>query len=315
MESYDSSLVEPIEIRMIRPSQFPTRSADPPDSPELESLRASIREHGLLQPIVVRPLERGFEIVAGHRRFAACRSLRWRFVLCKIVELDDKQAYEIQLTENLQRKTLDPVEEAVSYQRYVVEFGWGGVSELGRRIGKSEEYVSHRIQLLKLPDEVRQQVTSRMLGVSQAMELTDGRLGPKVRELAQEIINNKLTVKQVRRIKSQMKQTVADFDYSGMAPAAATVADGDGTQIRQQQQQSELRAAAAPKESAIVRRSILALRIALSRIDDLIEDANRGGPQDKVELIQFLMDVRRQTHDMIDDALKYKREHLSSAQR
>lgn len=308
MESYDSSLVEPIEIRMIRPSQFPTRSPDPPGSPELESLGASIREHGLLQPIVVRPLERGFEIVAGHRRFAACRSLRWRFVLCKIAELDDKQAYEIQLTENLQRKTLDPVEEAVSYQRYVVEFGWGGVSELGRRIGKSEEYVSHRIQLLKLPAEVRQQVASRMLGVSQAMELTDDRLGPKARELAREIIANKLTVKQVRRIKSQMKQTAADFDYSGMAPAAATAAGGDGAQI--QQQRSEMRAAAASRESAIVRRSILALRIALSRIDDLIGDANRGGPQDQVELIQLLMDMRRQTHDMIDDALKYKREHL-----
>lgn len=306
MEPYDNSLVEPIELRMVRPSKFPTRSPDPKDSPELEALKASIRDHGLLQPIIVRPLERGFEIVAGHRRFAACRSLRWRFIHCKIVEFDDKEAYEVQLTENLQRRTIDPVEEAMSYQRYVDDFGWGGVSELGRRIGKSEEYVSHRIQLLRLPEDVRNRVRDRVLGISQALELTDAALGGRASELAQEIIDNKMTVKQIRRVKGQLKQAEA-YDYSGMAPPgregarhAAHGGDADGGA-----------AAARTREAAVVKRSILALRITLSRIDELIEDAGRDGPHSQVELIQFLMKMRMQAHAMIDDALRYKREHRS----
>ena len=304
MQPYDNSLVEQIEIRMIRPSQFPTRSPDPKDSPDLEALKISIRDHGLLQPIIVRPFERGFEIVAGHRRFTACKSLRWRFILCKIVELTDKQAYEIQLTENLQRKTIDPVEEAMSYQKYVIDFGWGGVSELGRRIGKSEEYVSHRMKLLKLPEEVREKITNHILGVSQALELTDPKLGPKTQEMAQEIIDNKMTIKQIRQLKNDMKQADA-FDYSGMAPSSEALSHAESERSR------KAAAAAAKRESAIVRRSVLAMRIAMSRLDEMIEDANRENPRGKVDLIQFLMDKRRQMHTMIDDTLRYKREHCT----
>jgi ParB family chromosome partitioning protein len=122
-----------------------------------------------LQPILIRPLEHGFEIVAGHRRFQACRTLRWRFIPSKIRELSDKQAYEIQLTENIQRKSMDPIEEAEAFRRYVIDFGWGGVSELARKICKSEEYVSHHMQLLKLPDEIKHKIMNNSLNVSQAI--------------------------------------------------------------------------------------------------------------------------------------------------
>lgn len=296
MESYDSSLLEPIEIRMIRPSKFLTRRPDPKDSPEMVALRASIKNHGLLQPIIVRPFEFGFEIVAGHRRFAACKSLRWRFMPCKIAEFTDKQAYEIQLTENLQRKALDPIDEAMSYRRYVIDFGWGGVSELGRRIGKSEEYVSHRMQLLKLPEDVREKVACKLLGVSQALELTNTVPGADTQGLAQEIIDNKMTVKQIRQLKNEMKKA-EDFDYSGLESRP----DADDRAARQEE----------AKEASIVKRSVLALRVTLSRLDDLIRDADREeGPRGRVELLQFLMDLRKQTHTMIDETLKYKREHL-----
>lgn len=291
---------------MIKPSQFPTRGPDPKNSPELDGLKKSIRDHGLLQPIIVRPLERGFEIVAGHRRFAACKTLHWRHILCKIVEFTDKQAFEIQLTENLQRKTLDPIEEAMSYQRYVVDFGWGGISELARHIGKSEEYVSHRMQLLKLPENVQNNVEQQVLSVSQALELTDAKLGTRTQELAQEIIDNKMTVKQIRQLKHEMKQAAAGgFDYSGLAPDETFVAQTTKTASRHID-------TAAKKETVIVTRSILALKIALSRIDELIEDTNKTNSKNKVELIQFLMDVRRQTHTMIDDTLRYKRTHCSA---
>ena len=273
---------------MSRPSKFPVRYPDGRGSPDLDGLKSSIRQHGLLQPIVVRPLEHGFEIVAGHRRFAACRSLRWRFMPCKIREIDDRQAFEIQLSENLQRKTMDPIEEAEAFERYVVDFGWGGVTDLGRRIGRSEEYVSHRMQLLKLPAALREKVTSAELGVSQAIEITGA--DPSIRaELIDTVAGpgaSQMTVKQVRMAKSRL------------AEKAAGAGRRDPPTPAQRQQ----------RQAKIVKRSSLALRVTLSRIDDLIEDAHKGGPDGRAELIEFLMDLRRRTHTMIDDALRYGKE-------
>ncbi len=286
MDAFDNSLVEPIELRMIRPSRFPVRYADPKGSPDLLSLKQSIKEHGLLQPIVVRPLEHGFEIVAGHRRFTACRSLRWRFIPCKIHEFSDSHAYEIQLTENLQRKTMDPIEEAEAYQKYVVDFGWGGVSDLGRKIGKSEEYVSHRMQLLRLPDGVREKVTNNDLSISQALELTSVDTEANG-ELVDNIVENRLTIRQIRKMKSKLK---AGPEGGFRAPARS-------------------------KGDQIIRRGNLALKITLSRIDDLIEDAHGAGAGERVELIQFLMGLRRRTHAMIDETLKYRKSSRNGAKK
>src|ERR671928_18087 len=138
-------------------------------------------------------------------RFQACRSLRWRFISAKIRELTDKQAYEIQLTENIQRKSMDPIEEAEAFRRYVVDLGWGGVSELAKKLGKSEEYVSHRIQLLKLPDDIKQQILTDRLNVSQALELSNI---PSERqsEIISQVINKNLTVRQIREVKSILKE-------------------------------------------------------------------------------------------------------------
>src|SRR5919198_6544471 len=173
MEFVDASIVEQIETKMIQPSQFAIRDKFQKTVPDDDSLVKSIREHGLLQPILVRPISHGFEIVAGHRRFQACRTLRWRSVPCRIREISDKQAYELQLTENIQRKSMDPIEEAEAFRRYVIDFGWGGVSELARKLGISEEYISHHMQLFKLPDEIKQNILSQGINVSQAIELSN----------------------------------------------------------------------------------------------------------------------------------------------
>ena len=119
--------------------------------------------------------------------------------------MSDKQAYEIQLTENMQRKAMDPVEEAEAFRRYVMDFGWGGVSELAQKIGKSEEYVSHRIQLLKLPDDIKNQVITSRLNVSQAMELTT-LSQERQSEIIEQVINGNLTVKQIREVKSILRE-------------------------------------------------------------------------------------------------------------
>lgn len=276
---YDNSVVEPIELRMIKPSNFPVRYADQKDSPDMVHLRDSIREHGLLQPILVRPLEHGFEIVAGHRRFTACRSLRHRFISCKIRELSDQQAYEIQLTENLQRKTMDPIEEAEAYQKYVFDFGWGGVRDLSRKIGKSEEYVSHRMQLLKLPGGVKNHVVARNMSVSQALELVG--MPEAGGDLADDIVRNKLTVKSIRKIKTQMSIE-------------------NGTVARRSRESKS-------RESQITNRGILTLKITLSRIDDLIENAHGANPKERAAIIEFLMDMRRRIHSMIDEVIRFEK--------
>ncbi len=281
LEIFDNSITEQIELRMIRPSKFPIRYDDSKTSAEFVSLKASIKEHGLLQPIVVRPLEYGFEIVAGHRRFSACRSLRWRFITCKIREFTDRQAYEVQLTENIQRKSMDVLEEAEAYQKYVVDHGWGGVSDLAQRIGKSAEHVSHRMNLLKLPKGIQEKIASGNLGVSQALEITttDSSLQ---KEIAGEIIDNNMTVQQIRSMKRKMSQKSEPEGF-----------------------QKERRS----KQLNIVRKATLALQVALSRIDDLVDDAHKVAPSERAELLTHLMNMRREIHSMIDENIHYKKTH------
>jgi ParB family chromosome partitioning protein len=288
VEFIDTSIVEQIEMKMIRPSEFAVRDQFMKDGIEDETLTNSIREHGLLQPILVRPLSHGFEIVAGHRRFQTCRSLRWRFIPCKIREMTDKQAFEIQLTENIQRKSMDPIEEAEAFRRYVVDFGWGGVSELAKKIGKSEEYVSHRIQLLKLSPEIKEQIIRSKLNVSQALELTTI---PSDREdeIVGYVMNNNPTVKQIREVKSLVKD-----DVSNQLPYGRNLS----------------------KKVSVLRttkKTSLTLKLTLARIDNLIEEVHKTiEAEERAEIITFLMGLRLQVHGMIDDCIRFKNTILKS---
>ena len=96
---------------------------------ETSELVNSIRQNGLLHPIVVRTKGSFFEIIAGCRRYNACRTLGFRKIICHVVEMDDKSAFEVSLTENIQRRSLDPIEEAKAFRTYVDELGWGGLTE------------------------------------------------------------------------------------------------------------------------------------------------------------------------------------------
>ena len=282
MEFVDTSIVEPIEMKMIRTSQFAIREKLYKfSSNDDDALISSIKEHGLLQPILIRPLAHGFEIVAGHRRFHACKSLRWRFIPCKIREMSDKQAYEIQLTENIQRKTMEPIEEAEAFRKYVIDFGWGGVSELAKKIGMSEVYVSHRIQLLKLPDDIKEQIFNNRLNVSQALELTNLPFDSRT-EIMNHVVNNNLTVRQIREVKSFLKE-VKLSECDSVHPEALS------------------------KSLNIAKKTTLALKITLARMDNLIEEAHITiEPDQRTEITNFLMGLRLKVHSMIDDAIRFK---------
>ena len=282
MEFVDTSIIEPIEMKMIRTSQFSIREKfHKLSSDEDDALVSSIKEHGLLQPILIRPVAHAFEIVAGHRRFHACKSLRWRFILCKIREMSDKQAYEIQLTENIQRKTMEPIEEAEAFRKYVIDFGWGGVSELAKKIGMSEVYVSHRIQLLKLPDDIKEQIFNNRLNVSQALELTNLPFDSRI-EIMNHVVNNNLTVRQIREVKSFLKEV-------------------NGSECDSIQEK------ALYKSLSITKKTSLALKITLARLDNIIEEVhNTIEPEQRTEITNFLMGLRLKVHAMIDDTIRFK---------
>jgi ParB family transcriptional regulator, chromosome partitioning protein len=290
MEFADTSIVEQIEMKMIRPSQFAIRDKYQKIAPEDDALISSIREHGLLQPILIRPLTHGFEIIAGHRRFKACRSLRWRFISCKLREMSDKQAYEIQLTENIQRKSMDPIEEAEAFRRYVIDFGWGGVTELAKKLGKSEEYVSHRIQLLKLPDDIKERIVMDRLKVSQAVELSNI---PTERqsEIISQVINNNLTVREIREVKSILREEAALGDQvilsKGISKSVQIV--------------------------CITKKTSLALKVTLARLDNLIEEVHTNiVPEQRTEATNFLMGLRLKIHAMIDETIRFKNTSIKS---
>ena len=104
---------------------------------EIKKMADSIRQHGLLQTIVVRPKEGDFfEVVAGCTRFSACKLLHWRKVPCHVIHLNEMQTFEVTLIENIHRKSILPLDEARAFKKYVFENGWGSVSELAAKIGK-----------------------------------------------------------------------------------------------------------------------------------------------------------------------------------
>ena len=285
MEFVDTSIIEQIEMKMIRPSSFAVRDKFQKYCEDDESLIISIREHGLIQPILIRPLSHGFEIVAGHRRYQACKSLRWRFIPCKIREMTNKQAFEIQLSENIQRKSMDPIEEAEAFRRYVIDFGWGGVSDLAKKIGKSEEYVSHRIQLLKLSEEIKNKIVSNRLNVSKAIEISTIPI-EKQSQIVGEIIKKNLSVKRIRELKMILRDNITE-DYNNIC-----LSDSNNY---------------FSKSLKITKKASLSLKVTLARIDSLIEESQISiDPEQRTEIINFLMEIRIRIHELIDDTIKFK---------
>ena len=172
----------------------------------LDALAYSIKEHGLLQPIMVRPIERKYEIVAGNRRYEAVKMLGLRKINCHLVELSDQEAFELALTENMHQKTMNPIEEAIAFNRYVKEFGWGGVSNLAITIGRSQEYVTKRIQLLSLPQNIISYIINERMPPSTALELLPLD-GTQIQGLAKLMNNSHLTKNHIRQIVKDYKTT------------------------------------------------------------------------------------------------------------
>lgn len=198
----EASAADPGEIRTlplahIRPNPFQPRKEFPPE--ELEDLASSIRENGLLQPLMVRPAPGGrdrWELVAGERRLRAVTLLGWSEVQALVREVDDQTLLILALVENLQREALGPLEEAEGYQVLADSFGLTQ-GEIAQAVGKNRSTVANTIRLLQLPPSVRKMVASGELSAGHARPLLGLEDGVKAGELARRAVREGWSVRKV----------------------------------------------------------------------------------------------------------------------
>src|SRR5215213_74135 len=283
--NHHSGILEEIKIKQIKSPERAIRAV----LGNLDELICSIRDRGLLQPIVVRPLDNTsyFEVVAGNRRLEACNNLQCRKILCHIIYLDDKEAYEVSLVENVQHKTLELIEEAEAFNKYVDDYGYGGVSELARKIGKSPSYVSRRISLLKLPKEIQEQLLRQRKNASVAQELFA--LETKDKEsLTNLIVDQNLTRENVRAIISKLNYKENDEEpllsyYSNKI-----------------------------KHQHIIERTltkcIMSFKVCMMRIDQILDDVD---DESDWLLREVLMEYRQSVHKEIDSLLRVKKKMVA----
>jgi ParB family chromosome partitioning protein len=183
--------VREIPLEKVQPNPSQPRMTWHQDT--LQELAASIREHGVLQPILVRPAADGYEIIAGERRWRASK-LAGRETIPAIVErFDDATALEIALIENLQREDLSPLDEAVIYKKMTGELGYS-IRQLAAKLGKDKGYVENRLRLSNAPDDVREMVAQRYDTLSAAYELMKLVNQRRRRTLAKQVLAGQLTL-------------------------------------------------------------------------------------------------------------------------
>ena len=195
------------------------------DDSLLDELANSIKEKGVMQPLLVRPLGtdgKSFELIAGERRWRAAQRAGLHEVPVIIREVDDREALELAIIENVQRADLNPLEEALGYGQLMEQFGYTQ-NDLGQVIGKSRSHVANTLRLLKLPDDVREMLSSGDLTAGHARTLITA---DNPSQLARQIVAEGLSVRQAET----MMQSRASKPASGGKPAPAPK-DADTIQL------------------------------------------------------------------------------------
>lgn len=187
----------------IIPNRFQPREVF--DERPLKELAVSIKEHGVIQPIIVRKVNDKYEIIAGERRYKASALAGLTKIPAIIRDLDDKESSKVALLENLQRKNLNPIEEAKTYQK-ILEIDEMTQEELAKTMGKSQSAVANKLRLLSLSDEIQQALLEEKISERHARALLNVKDAKEQQELLKEIIDNKMTVRQLEeKIKGEQQ--------------------------------------------------------------------------------------------------------------
>ncbi len=176
----------------IIPNRFQPREVF--DEKALKELAVSIKEHGVIQPIIVRSVNGKYEIIAGERRYKASALAGLTKIPAIVRDLDDKESSKVALLENLQRKNLNPIEEARTYQK-ILELDEMTQDELARTMGKSQSAVANKIRLLSLPDEIQNYLLKEELSERHARALLNLSDVETQKQMAQKVIDNKMSVR------------------------------------------------------------------------------------------------------------------------
>lgn len=193
MNQNNNREVVEISVEDIIPNRFQPRLTFDPEA--LNDLASSIKEHGIIQPLVVRRLQDKFEIIAGERRFKAASLIGLKTVPCIIMNLNDNESAEVAIIENIQRKEMTPLEEAKSFKK-LLDKGYLTQEELAKRMGKSQSAISNKLRLLNLDEVVQEAILNGKISERHARSLLRVDNKEEQRKILAEIIEKRLTVKQ-----------------------------------------------------------------------------------------------------------------------
>lgn len=190
------------------------------DEESIASLAESIRENGLIQPIVVRKSAMGYQIIAGERRWRACRMLGMNEITAVVKEYDDEQVAKAALIENIQRENLNPIEEAAAYKDLMEKYSMTQ-EQLSKVIGKSRSSIANSVRMLEMPENIQQLLISGKLSVGQAKAIASARDEETMEQIARQASDGKLTVRGIEKLIAKLEE-----DEKGPAEQAEAPDEG-----------------------------------------------------------------------------------------
>jgi ParB family chromosome partitioning protein len=198
-------IVEHIHVKSIKANPFQPRKTF--DEEAIAELSDSIKEHGILQPIILRKVGMTYEIVVGERRFRAAKLAGLLEVPAVVREFTDQESMELAILENLQREDLTPIEEAEAYQNLMENLTLTQ-EQLAFRLGKSRSHIANHVRLLSLPEKVRNYITEGTLTMGHGRTLLGLRTKDQILFIAEKTINEALNVRQLERLVQNLNENV-----------------------------------------------------------------------------------------------------------
>jgi len=198
-ESASNEEIIELNLNELRPNPYQPRKVF--DDEALKELASSIKEHGVFQPIIVKKSIKGYDIIAGERRFRASKMAGLEKIPAIIRDFTDEQMMEIALLENLQREDLSVIEEALAYKSMIEHLNLTQ-DELSKRVGKSRSHITNILGLLRLPGEVQQMVSNNRITMGHARALSKLESRDEIIKLANKIVDENLIVRDVENITS-----------------------------------------------------------------------------------------------------------------
>lgn len=200
-----------VDINLIRPGKYQPRQNF--NEENLDSLISSIREKGIIQPLVIRPLTTNnkgpYEIIAGERRWRAAKTLNYDTVPAIIRICSDEEALEVALIENIQRDDLSPIEEAEAYQRLMNEFQYTQ-EQLAKAVGKSRSHVANTLRLNMLPPHVKSLIKDGKITAGHARALMTSQ---NMDDMVEKIVNENLNVREAEKLAKKTKLEIAPSEF------------------------------------------------------------------------------------------------------